>query len=777
MKLMQVQLKRLQCGATAAFMLMLVPCRISKAADADTTPPETAYNAAVADLLNLQKKVKSARELWNQQTLEPKKIAAKDALERARAYYENSEYLSSIREINAFQDFSQSHETRSFLDAMFYLGNSYDALGFESQALKAYLRYIAAFTANPQPDYPEFCDIMSNLMALASRQSLSSKAETARIISAVTTLDLPEDLKPQVLFAASRTARDSGRPDLARSWLEQTPLEKLKGETGAKLAYFRGVLLLAQGDDNEAETSLLAARDMTDVKDNSVHDLAVLALARIETKRHNFTKALRYYQGISPEANGYRSALYETVFLSLRIHQEKVAEESARNFLKRYTDGADTLQIKTTLAYILLRAGRKDEASNNLADSDTSLNTLIGKIRVAMRGKLRVSHGELLNLFESAEMILRQSPVAEEGLRLFAKLAELRRRVADNEGDLRSLIFTMGRMEFSQLLPRYTMRSNQLQTLTEELLTIGHKLIATERQTNAVSLTPAQLARLDASERRRTKLLEQAAKASRGSVEWAAFSDSMSLQSKLIKEYESLGRVSAQLAAARFLSERKLKQAPASEKSNEKPTADFAAEEARIREMLLQTVQQLRSLAVKSLTDSGPHVALKKLLTQYGSALYQEDAILSQIRDKKDYGYQLLDAQDATHAWALWRVAAKEIYSSTTVLGDMITADIKRTLADHEKIFEKSASTKSLIDNTTRRLELAMGQSISTLLEHYESEYMTRASQNQKLRADLEWSRFEDAAKESDEHNRKFEKEQQEYRDSIQDLREGVTSP
>lgn len=739
----------------------------------ENTPPETAFAAAATDLLNLQKKIKGAHELWNQRTLAPKKIAAEEALDRARNFYEGAEYLSAIREINAFQDLSQYHHTRPFLDAMFYLGNSYDMLGFETQAIKSFLRYLAAFTASPQPDYNELMTIMTSLMNLAGRQSQTSRTEMARIISAVTTLDLPKELRPQLLYSASRTARDSGRADLARSWMDQTNLASLTGDVGAKIAYFRGALLLAQGDEEQAETSLLTAKDMAETTDTAASDLAVLALARIEASRRNHPKALRYYQGIKADRPAHRTALYETIFLALRVNRDGIAESSARQFLSKYPEGGDTLQVKTTLAYILMRAGKKGEATDRLGDSDKTLNQIMNSIRLSMRGKLRVTHGELIGLFDSAAMVLRQSPLAEEGLKVFAKLAELQRRVADAEGDLRSLIYTMGRSDFGELMPRYELRVQQLKILTTELLTIGHKLLASERQSLEKSLTPAQLAQLTASERRRTKMLDPGPSASRNADDWAVFANIIGLQSKIVSSSAALGTARVQLASARYLDFRR-------GSPNEAETRSFAIQtddEKRINTQMMSALERLRSFSIQSLASRGPDQPLKRLLTQYASALYQEEAVLALWREKNDVGFQLLNSQDASRAWSLWRVGAKELYSSISELSSIIGGDVTKVIKTHAEINAASATIKSQIDSTTRRLELAMGQAISTLLEHYESEYLARSSQNQKLRADLEWSRLDDLSEESDLQNQEFDKRKQEIRDTIQDTKQGVTSP
>ena len=759
-------------GLASASQLM-PPTRVVAAPD-ELFPPEKEFAAATSQLEVLRERIRSTGNITNQHTMEPEAIKAAESLSRAEEYYDSDQFLSAIREVNSFLRYVQAPEPKNHLDALFILGHSQDALGLTGQATRSYLKYIATFiTSQPADRWEDLLTVLTSMMSASSGMAAASKEEVTTIVSSVAALSIPEEFRGPAIFAVSRTARDAGRPDLADQWLGKTELSEKSPELASKTLYLRGVILLAVNHSDDAESALLQVLDRKDVEP-TVRDMTRLSLARLEARRKNQPKAIRYYLAVPETSSSYRTARYEAVFALQAIGRDAEALSISKDFLARFEDGPDTLEIATLLAHLQLKAGDRENSLATIDASDKALNGFAENLRRSLRGRLRLGQSELIGIQRSASMLVRQSPLLEEGIAQFSQLAEISRRLADERGTARNLIYVQGRTEVSDLNPTWAHRSQQIGEMTQELLLVGHRMILSERQYLEHKLTPAQQFQIDSSARRRMHLMDPRPTAMRRSRGWITYANLATAQGALVRVYTRLGRTLAESRSAAYLTQR-LNRSLSSSSSIENGQSVDLAQQAY--DKIGRSLEKSRQLAITASVERAPHSEVRSLFTTFANGLHQEEAILSSVRSKLKAGHEGLIALDADKAWSLWRATAKSLFGEILDL----SADVQREMTRRSNFLTgsitRSEEIELSLDNARRRLELAMGQAVSTLSQHYESEYTARRSRNQKSRGDLKWAKFEDEKRKATSESDEFDLEQQKTDETIQDLRQGVTAP
>ena len=752
---------------------LLIPTSESHAAPDELYAPEKEFSAAISQLDVLRERIRSTRNVTNQRSMEPEAIKAAGSLSRAEEFYDNDQFLSAIREVNSFFGHVQAPEPRNHLDALFILAHSQDSLGLTGQATRSYLKYIATFiTSQPADRWEELLTILPSMMSASSGLAVASKGEVTTIVSSVAALSIPVDFRAPAIFAVSRTARDAGRPDLADQWLGKAELSEKSPELASKTLYLRGVILLAINNYDQAETALLQVLERKD-PDPAVRDMARLSLARLEARRKNQPKAVRYYLAVPETSSSYRTARYEAVFALQAIGKDAEALAISKDFLSRFEDGPDTLEIATLLAHLQLKAGDRENSLATIDASDRALNGFAENLRRSLRGRLRLGHSELIGIQRSASMLVRPSPLLEEGIAQFSQLAELSRRLADERGAVRNLIYAQGRAEVSDLNPTWVDRSRQINEMTKELLLVGHRMILSERQYLERKLTPAQLFQIDSSARRRIHLTDARPSAMRRSRGWITFANLATAQGALVRVHTRLGRALAESRSAAYLAQR-LNRSSSSSSAESGQSADLAQQ---VHEKIGRSLEKARQLSISASVERAPHNDVRSLFTAYANGLHQEEAILSSVRSKLKTGHEGLVALDADKAWSLWRATAKTMFGEILDLSTEVQREMVRRASLLNGAILRAEEIELSLDNTRRRLELAMGQAVSTLSQHYESEYVARRSRNKKSRGDLKWAKFEEEKRKSENENDEFELEQQKTNESFQDLRQGVTTP
>ncbi len=729
--------------------------------------PETEIAASRADLDSILRRLEAGREESRRPGLGPQTAAADRALYNARELFERREWLSVIRELNAYLNLSQVPELKPYLNAQYMLGRSYEEAGYSNKALRAYFRYLASFLTCKDGNHDELLDVLRRMLPIAAKDS-STTNQLNELLASVTNLDFPASVRPAIFFAAAKAAATNGNAGLATRFddvvVDGAGTKTLK----ARGLYLRALLALGAKDYDRAEDVLgeviLAAGD----QDLLTRDLARLALGRLAVKRKKHETALKYYTSIGDDSPSFKDALFESVYIHLELKQDGEARTKALQFVARFPDEPVTFQIKTLLAYLDLRAGDLDSAQASVEAADKNLASISSFMGQKLRGKGRLDHDTLTEFNALSDGHLQQIPTVSAGLQLFSRLGEAARHLADARGELRNVVFTIGRVQLDQLRPQWVNRAEQLALLGDEVLKVGHRLAGAERNLYKPRLDPVDWQALTASEERRTRLLTPQADLRRRMHYWPAYASMMDLNNDVGATDRKLKTARAEIAASRYLLQEKPEDARQNRLSELEATAD------RLDKTLAKGLELLRKKKVEELLDQAPHRAAKKFLSQYAVALHDESEIIKKARDGARDTAQRLLAEDAGSAWKRWQFVATELFQELDGLDAEVKTGLTSMLTDIEKHEAEYDRLGASLADVTQRLESELGLSLASIVDQYSGAIDQHMARHKKWRADMEWLRFQGKVQDEGKLSARFNLEQQILKDNLTDLEQGV---
>lgn len=729
--------------------------------------PETEIAASRDDLDSVLKRLEAGREEALRPGLGPQTAAADRALYNARDYFRQKEYLSVIRELNAYLNLTQVPELKPYIDAQYMLGRSYEEVGFPAKSLRAYFRYLASFLTVKDGNNDELLDVLRRMLPLAAKDTQTNN-QLNELLASVTNLDLPDAVRPAVFFAAAKAAATSGNPGLAARFDDIAVSTAKDDPLKAKGLYLRALLALAQQNYDSAEDILGEVIMTADTKDAVTRDLARLALGRVAVKRKKRESALKFYTSIGDDSPSFKDALFESIYVHLDLKQDGEARTKALQFVARYPEEPMTFQLKTLLAYLDLRAGDLDSAQASVEAADKHLARINGFMNTRLSGKAKLDHVTLTEFNALTNDHIQQMPTVSAGLRLFTRLGETARHLADARGELRNVMFTIGRAPIDQLRPQWVNRAEQLALLGDEVLKVGHRLAAAERNLYRKRLDAIDWQALTASEERRTRLLTPQADLRRKMRYWPTYASIMDLNNDIGAADRKLKTTRAEIAATRFA----LRDKPEDTGNNRLDELEATAQ--RLDSMLGKGLESLRKKKVEELLDQSPHRAAKKFLTQYAVALHEESEIIRKAREGARDTAQRLLAEDAGTAWKRWQFVANELFQQIDGLDGEIKSQIGAMLAEIGQQEADHDRLASRLQEITERLEGELGISLATIVNQYSGAIGQRQARHQKWRADMEWLRYQGKLQDDGKLDAQFNLEHQILKDNLTDLEQGV---
>ena len=742
--------------------------------DADVlSSPEEELGRANTHLVNIQNRLKAATEVPRRLGLGSQTVMAERTIANAREFFRHLEFLSTIREVNIYLDLTQVPVAEPHLEAQYMLGRSYEEVGFPSKALRAYFRYLQVFITAETKNYGEMLDVMRRMLPLAASQQESSTRLNS-LLSSLTNVEVPDHIGANVFYFAAKAANNSGQRKIANQWLEKSLATGDTPTVQARSLYLRALLQLANKNYAEAEETLgkiMMVEDANGVTEDATKDLARLAMARIAIHRKRPKTALKYYAKILDKSPSFRDATFESVYVHLDVGETKAARTKAMVYLAKFPESKGAFQMRSLLAYLDLRAGNIDTAAAGIKATDGKLTSIDSWMQSSLGSKERVTHEDMVQLMAVTNKYIAPTRSASEAFQLFQRLAELKRRLSDTRGEVRGMIYTAGRIGLSQLRPDWVNRAEQLAQISNDLMRVGHRIAATERNMYANQLSAVDQAKLNASESRRTKLLTKPASMRRQMQHWASLATFLDLTQTIAKQSDKLGKAEAELASARYLLQT----------SNEKDKAAHAnrvkslSEQARkIDDLLGRTLEVLRRGKAEDYIRQSPHRAVHKFLSQYAVALNEEASILEKIREMPEGTSDRIMAQDAHAAWKHWKFLARETYAALKELDSDIKEGITSLFADletHDKKFQELSEQLRVIN---AGLEAELGSSVTVLLSQYSGAIGKRLSRHQKWRADLDWLGYTKARQDSNNAAKKYNLEKQMLQENLSDLEQGA---
>src|SRR5690606_17891267 len=223
-------------------------------------------------------------------------------------------------------------------------------------------------------NYGELLDVVRRILPLAAKSGESAKKrEFDVLLSSLSALDVPPDIRPTLLYHVAKAAANNGNSKLAESWLKEPMKNADDPVVKSRAHYVRALIYLNQRNFALAEATLdkvMAIENKNGASADSVKDLARLALGRIAIHRKKPTTAIKFYSKVEATSSSFKEALFERIYLLLELKRDEDARGKAVLFLARYPNTAEADQIRMVIAYLDLRAGDTAAAGATLRASD-----------------------------------------------------------------------------------------------------------------------------------------------------------------------------------------------------------------------------------------------------------------------------------------------------------------------------------------------------------------------------------------------------------------------
>ena len=730
--------------------------------------PETELALAKTELDNLTRRLATANQLAGRLGLGPQTASAERSWRNAQNFFTHQEWDSTVRELNNYLNQTQVPQIKNYLRAQFMLGHSYEEMGYKSKGLRAYFRYLATFLTAKEQDHAELVEVLRRMIPLAT-SDVQGQNELRELLASVTSLELPKEVQPLVYFYAAKAAANSAETALAQSWLENAAAAPNEPILKAKALYMEALLALGRKDFDRAK-DLLSEVIQTD-QDGASRDLARLALARLAVHQKERDTALKYYALIGEPSTAFKAATFESIYVHLDLKQDSLARSKSLLYLARWPEGTDALQLRMLMAYLDMRAGDLASANTSIKAADSRLKDIHSYLTTKVSGANKVNQTMLTDLMTLTGGQLPLSPAVRDATKLFGRLAEVTRRLADIRGHIRNILFTIGRANVEQLRPFWVNRAEQLGTLGEDLLKVGQRLVAAETLLYQSRLSPVALQQLGASEKRRFRLLTPAAASHRQVQNWGAFAAFAELTRNLATAQDKLWNAQAQLTAARFISATGNKGVPSPRSKN---LGELTTKVTQLRERLAKGVEMLRRARVEELAVASPHQSTAKFIAQYAASLHAESQILGRARDEVTTTAQTLSADDGAKAWVQWEFLMKDLFQQLAGLGQETKSGLSTLLAELDSEERAHSALEQRLKETTAILEAELGVSMSGIIDQYSRAIDARFARNQKWQGDIHWLTFNSKLDEAKKLQDQTDLEQQILRDNLLDLQQGA---
>jgi hypothetical protein len=757
------------CIATVIALFSLAAGAAFAADQTSVLDPETEIATARTELGNLLNKLKAGKDMSTRHGLGPQSVAAERAYANATRFFAHKEYLSTVRELNAYLNLTQVPTPKEYLASQYMLARSYEETGSAVRALRAYFRYLSAYLTTSSPDQNELTEVLRRMIPLAAGDP-SAREQLGQILASVTSLELPAEVRPAVYYYAAKAAANDGSAALAQSWLEKTLAGAKDSGLKARALYMRALVAIGAKDFAKAEAHLADAVQADQDGSGSTRDLARLALARLAIQKRRPETALKHYGLVAEKGPEFKDALFESIYVHLDQKHDGEARAKAMLFLARYPDAPESLQLRTLLAYLDLRAGDTDAANASIKSADAKLGEISKWMHAKLVGQSRIDHTRLTDFVALTGQHVATMPTVKEAQSLFGRLAEAAQRLAEVRGQVRDTLYTVGRSRIADLRPYWVNRATQLSELGDALLAVGHRLAGAERHLYKESFDAIDWQKLSASETRRGKLLSPLAANRRKLAAWADYANLLTLNQDVAIASGKLRDTEAEIAAGRYLAATKKGGA-----GNQQKLVELQQSARKLSETIARTLEVIRKQKTEDLLNQSPHRQTKKFLTQYAVALQDEEETIRRAREVERSTAQRLLAEDASKAWKTWQFAMSELFTQLDGLDREIKDDLTGMLGELDKHEASYRQLSEQLLSITAELEAQLGDSLAYIFDQYAGAIGQRSARHRKWQADIEWMTYSKQAEAGQKLDERQSLEEQILKDHLTDLQQGVT--
>lgn len=730
-------------------------------------PPEDEISEARSALANIALKLQAAKRINAEKKLTLDEIRSQEILAQAEMLASKKHWLATIRELNLYLNMMQVPEKKKYLRSHYLLGQAYEGLRSKPKAARAYLRYVAAAINAESDDAPDLPMVLERLIYVASTNT-QNDADLSPLLASLASSDLPQEVRPRVLFYVGRSAFNHGKPEMATRWLEEAFRTSQDPVLRNKIAYIQGLMHLSRNEWDNAE-EIFQRVSRTEV-DPEYRDLSRLALARVAVHRRKPDQALSFYELVPESSPLYEEATFESIYLHIGRREFGEARSKAVYFLGRFPESREGLQVRLLLAYLDMRAGDLDTSEQSIKTADQHLADITNWIKTRLAGRTAVGHRLLLDFVALSKESIAPTPTIKESTVLFERIAESARRLADIHGEIQNIYYALARAELDTIRPIWRERALQLKTLAEEALTVGHKLAAADRILSKNHLTPLAWQKLTASEKRRTLISKSPAIKIPDYQRHNDISRFLHLANMTADAYQKFRQSEADLAGTTQLV---IRQGPGSVLTQSR-IKELEDRRKRLTQNIETTLRKLRQSKIEILIAQSPFQGTRRFISQYSAALQEESSLLEEFRDSSTSTPQRLTAEDASLAWAAWEGVMKELFTQLDGLESEVKKGLTDIFANLESYEARYSDLSGRIKGLNDELEQTIGSAIPYLVDQYSNIIQERFAKHRKWRADIEWLRYQKIVENDEKITRKLNLEEQILKDNLLDLQQGV---
>ncbi len=700
---------------------LLTPC-LAQASESDLRQ----------DLLRLERKIETASVSDNTNTAGVINARNQQLFARAEASFRDQKYMDVVRSLNGLLNSAPSFER--YLDAQYYLGRSYEELNYPARSIKAYLRYMSSFASRNGTNHSRLIEVVQRLL-LQKQSMLIEETDTLdRLLASLISLtNIPSQKREHIKLLAAKSAYHSKKLSIAEEWLIDTQKKSTDITFKADAQFYLGLIKLRMGAYDKSEEYFLSLAESEIKEHEFIKQLARLNLARLYAARNLPKLAYTWYQKVEGPSESQRLALYESTGLLMQSRDYERAKNQAEIYLKSYPSSREAALIRERLAFLQLNSGSFEAAETNLGKRGTDLEDLNATIKQDYEGRLLIKDSEVEILRKKAALMNIESIVLERVSALNKRLSKAKTTVQQNQQEIRSLSYSLGRMTDSALRPELLAKDKQYTNYINELSTLGEKLI--EHELSFYNWSAAeQYSFVKAKERRKKILLDQTPRPEA----WQTSFKLAELESRMAKLNRKLDKERAELSAGIFQAEQG--NSLAIDKASQ--AKDSLNQLRNLNRRMQNLVEDQRALWVANYKNSSPLIKTRKHFLLLTQEFLDSNSMLEEKRDEYPDPATKHVQEDFGSNWQIWpKIAGKIlVLIRDTEIKEQAWLDSQQVAL--KSIREISLNLAMREEKIRHGLAKTTAKAFPAVAAHIRYAINEQAARGKKWMADVEWQRY-----------------------------------
>lgn len=682
-------------------------------------------------------------------------LEAQKAFENADQNFKAGNWTIAVNESKRFLDLTQKPENKTWLRAQFILARGLEETGQPKKATKAYLNYLATLSTSREQGQQELTEVIGRLVRLATKNTKTPQAELSKFVSSLVASTQPLEISDQVKYFSGVASSNIGKRSLAVSWLEDADHAAMSPDTKARSKYFKALIAIHDQNWPTASQQLDGIINIAGIS-QSMKDFAHLSLARVLIRQQKPNLALKNYDSINETSDCHRDANLEKIFLLIQQSRNDEALKTSQLWLTKYPTHQDAIHVKSIANWLDLKTGNLEAAKSGIEKTQELLTSIRTDLKTGFNGKTFTKEdANRLDALTRAHVATVQE--LDDIRTMFRQLDDLSERLAEIDGVERGLIFALAQGDLRQFKPALAHQLLQYDSLADETLQAGSKLIYLDRLRLERQLTDLDKQRLDANARRRNEIFGKYEHLRRRSQRWSAWYPAAEQLAKLAKNWERLDRIAGESAATSVVSEK------------DPEVTNLQDRITSAREDMLATLRSLQIARASNLTSQSEMTDSLAIFETYQALVAEDMATLASYSPSATNTSDKLDDTDAKAAREEWTYTANALRLSILDLSARAHNDVVAVLSGIEKSNRSKSELLADIKALQSALESSAAERLPFIISQFDYAIGQRMGKQLKWAGDVEYLKYAESTNAQDAARRRHELEKQILSDNLRD--------